>query len=160
MKNFKKISKNKGFTLIEILVVIGIIAILAGIVLIAINPARQFRQARNTQRESNVNAILNAIGQFTADNKGILPDEIDGTTGTFQDISSTGADLCDGADSELVSTYIPALPFDPDETVVDCIGASYDTGYQVNKDANGRITVRAIGEDLDGTGTMNIDVTR
>ena len=156
----KKNKNNKGFTLIEILVVIGIIPILATIVLIAINPARQFRQARNTQRESNINAILNAIGQFTADNKGALPDEIDSTTGTFQDISSTEADLCDGTDSELVPTYIPSLPFDPEETVVDCVGASYDTGYQVNKDADGRITVRAVAENLDGTGTFNLDVTR
>src|SRR6185369_1400042 len=68
----KKIAKNKGFTLIEILVVIGIIAILATIVIIAINPARQFAQARNTQRESNVETILNAIGQNLADNKGIF----------------------------------------------------------------------------------------
>ena len=63
---------NKGFTLIEILVVIGIIAILATIVIIAINPARQFAQARNTDRTSSVNAILNAIGQRIADNKGIF----------------------------------------------------------------------------------------
>lgn len=64
--------KTRGFTLIEILVVIGLIAILAAIVLIAINPARQFAQARNAQRESNVNTILNAIGQNLADNKGVL----------------------------------------------------------------------------------------
>src|SRR3984957_10976324 len=64
--------KNSGFTLIEILVVIGIIAILAAIVIVAINPARQFAQARNSQRQSNVEAILNAIGQNMTDNKGLF----------------------------------------------------------------------------------------
>lgn len=142
MKNLKK---NQGFTLIEILVVIGIIAILAAIVIIAINPARQFAQARNTQRTANVNAILNAIGQFTADNKGVLPDEIDDTAGSFQDISDVdGADanLCDGTDSELVPTYLPAMLYDPLADVdADC--SNYDTGYTVDKDANERITVCA-----------------
>src|SRR3954468_12160444 len=68
----QNMKKTRGFTLIEILVVIGIIAILAAIVIIAINPARQFAQARNTQRESNVETILNAIGQNVADNKGVF----------------------------------------------------------------------------------------
>src|SRR3989344_478128 len=102
----KKIKNNKGFTLIEILVVIGIIAILAAIVIIAINPARQFRQANNSQRTANVNAILNAIGQYMADNKGALPDDI---TTSPQDISDAEADIC----NDLVPTYIPALPADP-----------------------------------------------
>src|SRR3989344_457694 len=68
----KLIQKREGFTLIEILVVIGIIAVLATIVIIAINPARQFAQARDTQRTSNLNTILNAIGQNIADNRGIF----------------------------------------------------------------------------------------
>src|SRR5580700_7834640 len=63
---------NKGFTLIEILVVIGIIAVLAAIVIVAINPARQFAQARESQRVSNVETILDAIGQRMADNKGVF----------------------------------------------------------------------------------------
>jgi len=59
----KQVREQEGFTLIEILVVIGMIALLAAIVIVAINPARQFAQGRNTQRTSNVNTILNAIGQ-------------------------------------------------------------------------------------------------
>ncbi|KKU11008.1 MAG: hypothetical protein UX14_C0005G0022, partial [Parcubacteria group bacterium GW2011_GWF1_45_5] len=57
----------KGFTLIELLIVIGIIVLLAGVVIIALNPARQFALARNSQRWSNVNAILNAVGQRMAE---------------------------------------------------------------------------------------------
>ncbi len=140
--------KQKGFTLIEILVVIGIIAVLATIVLIAINPARQFAQARDSQRTSNVNAILNAIGQYIADNKGTVPSEI---TSTDQDISKLEADLC----STIVSKYMSALPVDPGvdpdgvgalgkgESITDCT-ISYDTGYDVVQDSgSGRITVSA-----------------
>src|SRR3989344_2727103 len=66
-----KLNYAPGFTLIELLVVIGIIAVLPTVVIIAINPARQFAQARNTQRWSNINSLLNAVGQRMADNRGI-----------------------------------------------------------------------------------------
>ncbi len=68
MNTFKK-----GFTLIELLLVIGIIAILAAIVIVAINPTRQLGQARNAQRNSDVNTMLNAIWQFAIDNNGDMP---------------------------------------------------------------------------------------
>src|SRR5260370_37906062 len=103
----KQIKKQQGFTLIELLVVIGILAVLLAITLIAINPAKQFSQANNTKRRSDVNAILNAIDQYAADNKGTLPA---GITTTDQDIAKTGgADLC----AALVTKYLSAIPVDP-----------------------------------------------
>lgn len=139
-----KAVENRGFTLIEILVVIGIIAILATIVLIAINPARQFKQARDTQRVSNVNAILNGIGQYIADNKGDIPSFIP-TAPAIEIAGNANTGLC----LDLVPKYIPAMPFDPSKDVVDCVTATYATGYTVVKDANDRITVCADGEITD-----------
>ena len=145
---------NKGFTLIELLVVIGILAILLAITLIAINPARQFSQANNTKRRSDVNAILNAIHQYAADNKGSLPT---GISTTLQNIASTAANVC----SSVVTQYIAALPSDPKAVnggvnVTDCTTA-YDTEYQViRSSADNRVTVSAPNAELGDT----ISVTR
>jgi prepilin-type N-terminal cleavage/methylation domain-containing protein len=155
-----------GFTLIEILVVIGMIAILATIVIIAINPARQFAQGRNSQRVSNVNTILNAIGQRIADNKGVFAGSFDNGNGTSTcislatstpyDIASTGSGTIDL--SCLTPTYIPSgLPFDPSASGADWNSAtSYDTKYQVSLDSNGRYTVSAPSAELG----QSIAVTR
>lgn len=143
----------KGFTLIEVLVVIGILAVLLLITLVAINPARQFAQANNTQRNSDVNAVLNAIHQYAADHKGQLPT---GITTSDQEISSTGADLC----SQLVTDYLAALPADPTTgtpvTQADC-GSAYTTGYHVISSAtNNRVTVSAPSAEL----SASISATR
>lgn len=142
----KRRTPRNGFTLIEVLVVIGIIAILTTIVLVAINPGRQFAQARNTQRSSNINAILNAVGQNSADNRGTLNCAGVIITTTATEIKKAGVNLrpC------LVPTYISEIPVDPTTgsntcTSATCSGAGedYATGYLISQDSNGRYTVCA-----------------
>ena len=134
--------KNKGFTLIELLVVIGILAILLAITLIAINPARQFGQANDTKRRSDITQILNAVGQYSASNTGQIPAEI---TTIAQPINIANFPImC----TQLVPNYIPALPMDPNQAnnqagISDCATSGWATGYTIVRDANNRITVTA-----------------
>lgn len=153
----KKLKSNKGFTLIEILIVIGIIAILATIVIVAINPAKQFAQARNTQRESGVNTILNAVGQNIADYKGLFtcasivtaipvvgPPMVPASGLNIE--GQAGAGLINL--SCLVPTYIStALPTDPGSagTPVVPAGTIADTQYTIQVDSVGRYTICAPG---------------
>jgi type IV pilus assembly protein PilA len=71
----KLITRRTGFTLVELLVVVGILTVLTTIVLVAVNPGRQLAQARDTERRADVNTILTAITAYMADpdNNGQLP---------------------------------------------------------------------------------------
>jgi len=135
-------SKKAGFTLIEILLVMGIIAILAAVVIVAINPARQFAQARNSQRTSNVFAILNAVSQNISDNQGVFTCAAGSIPNTATVIKSTGGyNIADC----LTPTYLPSIPFDPNAAGAHFVSsADYDTGYTIMQDSvTGRITVAA-----------------
>ncbi|MEI6378170.1 MAG: prepilin-type N-terminal cleavage/methylation domain-containing protein [Candidatus Falkowbacteria bacterium] len=153
------LAHNQAFTLIEVLLVIGIIAILAAIVIIAINPARQLGMARNTQRWSNVNTILNAIHQYAVDNKGSLPYSL---TTNETEICAAGVatttcnassliDLTSLTNNELYLTSLPTDPACPTGCNANGIG------YRVLKTINNRVTVTAPNTELSGA---TISVTR
>ena len=135
------------------IIMLVFIAFPLAIAFIAINPSRQFVQANNTKRASDVNAILYSVNQYMTDNNGQPPA---GITTNPQDISTTGADIC----KVLVPAYLAALPVDPlvknGKAITDC-AVAYDTGYTIIQDAgNHKVTVSA--SKAEGNG--KIEVTR
>lgn len=156
----------KGFTLLEILLVIAAIGILAAIVIVAINPGRQLAQARNAQRESDINTISSAIAQYVIDGGTLATLAI--PSGTHATVSGeiangTGECLADAGDTTgdsstplevdlaaLISgNYLADLPEDPNETATD-IGNGC-TGYIVSQNTDGRVTVSAPKAELSET---------
>lgn len=70
----------KGFTLVELMIVIAILAILAAVVIFALNPAELFRRARDSQRMSDLRVLSSALSYYLAD---VTTPILDGATNTL-----------------------------------------------------------------------------
>lgn len=129
------------------------------VVILAINPKRQLAQARNAQRQSNLQAILNAVYQYTID-KGGLPSAIPTGSANAKQICQFSVDAAtcavapiSGINLQLLSgSYLTAMPSDPTVTTTGT-GSRYII-YRSATDS--RIVVTAPAAELGVT----IQVTR
>lgn len=147
-----------GFTLVELLIVLAILGILATTLIVAVNPARQFAKARDTQRESDLYGILSAVYQYSSEHSGAWPD----TDGNPETSNFPTSATCIGTDGgcfnlagagesgdTIVPVYMAALPKDPKT------GDDGNTDYLIYVDENNRLHASATGET-----TPTISITR
>lgn len=97
----------KSFTLIELIVVIGIIAILSGLGASAYNGFQQ--SARDTRRKNDLKTITSALNAYYANNGRFPPPSSACTSGCCHVKSTAGSDWI----AALVPDYIEELPVDP-----------------------------------------------
>ncbi len=95
-----------GFTLVEMLVVVGIVALLASIVTVAIYSSRQ--RARDARRIADINQVRIALEQYFKDRKRYPNPEPEGYCGLVTALTS----------------YMSSLPRDPQDTGASCSASS------------------------------------
>ncbi len=135
---FKINEEIKGFTLLELLLVMALASIVIGLMIVAISPGRQLAQARNSSRASDIRSIHSAIRQYNIEN----------VSWPSPNLTSNFKEICDSNNkptgcvniNNLAPTYIQYIPRDP---LYDA--NSEGTGYHVLLDETSQmITVIAV----------------
>lgn len=154
----------KGFTLIELIVVIAIMGILASAVFVAIDPARRLHEARNARRWSDVANILDALLKYQADNDGVHFDPISTDNivpGNYYVIGTSQEDCRIGCTakkterecvdiSELPDNYLGIIPVDPTS------GTQQFTDYYLSRTENSSLVIGACdAEGVESGGSGN-----
>jgi prepilin-type N-terminal cleavage/methylation domain-containing protein len=123
----------KGFTLLELLIVIGILAILSTTMILVINPAELLKKARDSTRISDLSTLKTAIAIYLTD---VASPSIGNTATSYNNVSTlvnctsfatpatSTTQLVDGTGwipinftSISGGSPIPSLPLDPNPTL-------------------------------------------
>ncbi len=149
---------HKGFTLIELIIVIAIIAILAAAIFVAIDPARRLHESRNARRWSDVTNILDAVVKYQVDGGGTHYSTVAAlTAGNYHTIGTcaSGGDSACGAQAtqaacvdltSIGSNYLATIPMDPST------GTAALADYYLMVDTNGAVEVGACDSEGAGAG--------
>lgn len=155
--NNRKIVSNifKGFTLIEILLVLAIIGVMSSVLVITINPQRQLAKARDTERKTDIYSILASVYQYQAEHSGAIPDtDGDPLTSNFPTSATCiGTDVgcfdlggAGGVGETIVPVYMADMPKDPKLVSTGQPATDGNSGYTIYIDANNRLHASAVGE--------------
>lgn len=113
----KRADSRPGFTLIELLIALGIIGIVSTIVLVAVNPYKNYCEAENAKRKVEARELKNAIYQYIV--AGRVPPTAPVGEDNARPVCRPGVSdpSCISLD-DLMPAYIGTMPLDSDETNV------------------------------------------
>ncbi len=142
--------KKEGFTLMEMIIIIAIIAILIAAMITVIDPEQQGARVRNAKREADLKSLYDAIPRRLSENtrarwdcdSGSFPQELDEGEPVFVSIGNGVGqyDLCQC----ITPGQLYNFPVDPSVGTIDnpssCAG-SYSSGYEMWQNPNTQILV-------------------
>ena len=139
--NIKK-SKNSGFTLLELLIVIAIIAILSVALIIVLNPAETLKKARDSQRISDLSTIKTAVGLYMVN---VSPVYLGGASSNAACQTTVGT----WASGMKIFYSVPSA--------TTTISASAIDGGSAGAPAAGQVATVAANAKVDGTGWIPVN---
>ena len=154
---FMTYPRQTGFTFIEIVGAFAIIMVLASIAFIALNPKQHFQRGRDTQRISDITAMMEAIKLYSVDHGGAHIPEVAGMPDSTIMMIGQDTSLCDSLNafcdspvasgnacvdlSSLVGNgYLSDIKISPEGKAV---WSSGKTGYTLEKSVSRVMTIRA-----------------
>lgn len=134
----------KGFTLLELLIVITILAVLSVAVIVIINPAETIKKARDTQRISDLSSIKTAISLYQSL---VTTPYLGGSTSDTACKASNAWDLA----NDLIWYSLPADAENITDTTLAGAGTFTSAG-------NSQVATTAEVGEVDGTGWLPVDL--
>lgn len=148
-----------GFFLLEIIPVLTIAAILFTVVIIALNPFRNYEKVRNLERQTETAVLADAIITYaTTVNRSLLLSIPLAPALAIEICGDTVTGNCAGRFnlSPLLGGLLSEIPHDPSAPDTSAFGAS--TRYFLRRPSAGRVTVSA--PDTEPEGAAEIAATR
>ena len=150
-------SKKPGYLLLELMPVLSVLAALALIVLLAINPKKQFQEARNIKRRTDITQLADVFASHAREEGRALLLQAPLTTGSGIEICG---DTVTGSCANLLPighlrpTFITTIPIDPTSTDPDI--HNEHTRYFLKRTSGKGFTISAPNAEPVGTTVIEV----
>jgi len=152
----KRTLRRTGFTLIEVVITLALVAILTSVYILVANPAGQLAGSRNNRRTADLQDIALAIRANIADTGTEQINCAAGAIPTTTTIMGTGSGKYNIAPCLMPTYLVGQIPVDPNASSAYYTSITdYNTGYAISENASGTITLSAPNAELKKTITIS-----